>query len=329
MRVLYHILYPEGMGDDRFTYEGYLDAFTDLGHIVFALTEKDDINEIFNRVKPDLFVGEGNFLMEDFSRQASLLKSFRKNGGKVVLHGAMSDWLAKEIRRESMIDRYFSEVDTTVEFPDFPPSLFCKMHWLAASRHYHSPVPPNEKYRCDILYVGANLPRKRVAFKNLLLPLRKKYHVKIFGGDWDWLDRYFLHPMAKIDRELNLGGIVSRLRINRQVPINEENIAYSSAKICINITESHPHTPLKLINARTFKIPASGGFEVCDYVPQLREFFAEDEVIMPLTQSEWFEKIDYYLHNETARKVIQEKGTKRAFSNHTFHSRVQQIFKEL
>lgn len=325
MKVLYHILYPEGMGDDRFTYDGYRDAFTDLGHSVFPLTERDNIVEKFNNLKPDLFVAEGNFLMQDFARQAFLFKKFRSLGGRVVLHGAMSDWLSQEIKKETMIDRYYSEIDPTEEFPHFPKNLFTKMHWLGASRKYHFPTAPVEKYKCDICFVGANLPMKKEAFEKLLFPLFKTYHVKVFGGDWDWLDKYFLHPLAVIERRLGLGGLIAKTRVRRQVPVGDENKVYSSAKICLNITESHPGTTLKTINARTFKIPASGGFEVCDYVSQLREFFTEDEVIMPLTESEWFEKIDYYLRNELARKAIQEKGTKRALEEHTFHSRVKKI----
>lgn len=331
MKILYHILYPEGMGDDRFTYDGYYDAFTDLGHTMIALTGNDDIVETFNRVQPDLFIGEGNFLMSDFARQAALLKQFRARGGRVVLHGAMSDWLAQEIRREPMIDHYFSEIDPTEEFPNFPSSLFTRMHWLAASRRYHFPAAPVERYRCDILYIGARLPNKEDAFRRLLLPLRQRYAVRIYGGDWDWLDRYLLHPLSWVERKLKLKGkqFFSRLRLNRQVPISDENKAYASAKICLNITESHPGTSLKTINARTFKIPASGGFEISDYVPQIREYFSEDEIVMPTSDEQWFELIEYYLKHDKERKEIQQKATAKALREHTFHNRVQTILRRL
>lgn len=323
MKILYQIVYTKGMGDDRFTYEGYKDAFEDLGQQVFAYTEKDDLDKILERIKPDVFILDGTYLK--LPDEVFLLADWRKRGLKVVFHGAITRQLVDVINRHQIVDRYFSEIDPTVEFPDFPAQIFTKMHWLAASRRYHFPTAPVEKYKCDICFVGANLPKKKAAFARLLFPLFKKYDVKVYGADWDWSDKYFLHPLAVLERKLGLGSFVSKIRLNRQVPIEDENKVYSSAKICLNITESHPGISLKTINARTFKIPASGGFEVCDYVPQLREFFAEDEVIMPANEKEWFDKIDYYLSHETERKAIQEKGTHRALQDHIFHQRVRTL----
>lgn len=327
MKVLYHILYPHGLGDDRFTYEGYRDAFTDLGHEVVPLVEGDDPREKLERIQPDLFITEDGLLALD--RSAGLLRQFRARGGRVVLHGKIHRRLVDLLQRQPVADAYVSEIDPRREFPDFPPTLFHKMHFLAASKKYHFPTVPTARYRCDIVYVGANLPKKREAFRALLLPLRRRYSVRIYGADWNWFDRYLLHPLAAAERRLLRSGLISRLRLFRQVPITDENRVYSSAKISLNFHEKHPGIDLKTVNARTFKIPASGGFEICDYVPQLREFFAPDEVIMPFTEKEWFEKIDYYLKNEKERKIVQEKGTQRALSEHTFHQRVKTMLRFL
>lgn len=327
MKILYQIVYIKGMGDDRFTYEGYRDAFEDLGHKVFVYTEKDNLQETLDKVKPDVFILDGIYLR--LPEEAMLLAEWRRKGMKVIFHGAITKQIVNVINQYQMLDQYFAEIDPIEEFPNFPKNLFTKMHWLAASRKYHFPTALVEKYKCDICFVGANLPKKKEAFKKLLIPLFKKYHVKVYGVDWDWLEKYFLHPLAVIERRFGLGGLIAKIRLNRQVPVEDENKVYSSAKICLNITESHPGITLKTINARTFKIPASGGFEICDYVPQLREFFTEDEVVMPLNEKKWFEKIDYYLKNKDARKKIQVKGTERALCEHTFHSRVKQILSHI
>jgi len=197
MRILYHILYPNGLGDDTFTYKGYRHAFEDMGHQVFELTERDDLGETLEAVKPDIFISEGNFAMADLERSAVLFKRFRVGGGKVVMRGAMTHELAKKIKEEPIIDKYFSEIDPTEEFPEFPAALYVRMHWLAVSKKYHFPSAPSPKYECDVMYLGVNLPKKRAAFKRLLLPLKKKYRVNIYGGDWKWFDRYVLHPLAR------------------------------------------------------------------------------------------------------------------------------------
>ncbi len=325
MNILYHILYPQGLGDDRFTYEGYKEAFEDFGHNVFPLTEKMDLARTIQSLKPDVFIEEGGFLFHDLEAKADVLRKFRQRGGQVVLHGAMSQELLASIVRDSIIDVYFSEIDPTGDFGNFPPRLFKKMHWLAASQRIHGQARPMSKYRCDIIYIGANLLKKREAFDTLLLPLIKNYHVKIYGFDWDFFDRRILHPLAKIERLISGTGLLSKLRLMRQVPVNLEGSAYASAKISINFHEKQPGNDFRTINARTFKIPASGGFEVCDYVPQIREFFGEDELVMPRNNKQWFEKIDYYLKNDNEREKIRARGTKRALREHTFYARVKEI----
>jgi len=118
---------------------------------------------------------------------------------------------------------------------------------------------------------------------------------------------------------------LNRFRIT--IPEEEERLLYSSAKICLNAHEretdlSQPHY---ILNQRTFKIPACGGFEICDWVPALRKYFVEDELVMAQDPSDWFKKIEYYLSHEDERKRIQKKGTERALREHTYHNRVQQI----
>ena len=40
MRILYHIHYPDGYGEDRFTYDGYRYAFEKKGHEVFPVHQR-------------------------------------------------------------------------------------------------------------------------------------------------------------------------------------------------------------------------------------------------------------------------------------------------
>ncbi|KKU90615.1 MAG: hypothetical protein UY21_C0021G0015 [Microgenomates group bacterium GW2011_GWA1_48_10] len=323
MKILYHIPYPGGIGDDRTIYDGYVYAFTDLGHVIAPFTERDSLPEIFRDVKPDFFITSLNMIQPH--KNAETLRGYRRSGGVVLMKAGIFAETEKElfrlIREDYLADIYAAEL----EVPDFQrfTGKELRMLALAASRKYHFPAAPTKKYACDIVYVGANLPKKRDLFRRRLFPLMKKYDVKVFGSDWGILDRAVLHPLAKLER-ITLGtGAVSNFRIRRQVPYEEENQAYASAKISLNFHEQMGDGKTFLLNGRTFKIPASGGFEICDHVPLLRKYFAEDEVVMAKDDNDFFRKIDYYIAHEAEREKIRRKGTERALRDHTYHNRAR------
>jgi len=323
MKILYHVLYPDGMGDDRFIYDGFRHAFEELGHEVYPLTERDNFTEKLRAVHPDIFITMLELGRFDFKYAAPLMKKYRDEGMKVFMRGAnfqrRSD-LAELARNDMLADVYYSECTIPKEALEDIVGKPYRVLPLAADRTIHFPTKPDKKYECDIIYIGANLPLKREMFKRRLRPLFKRYNVKIFGGDWDFTDKYILHPLAKIDRTLNLSGIFAKWRISRQVPINEENIAYSSAKIALNFHEQNPDIGP---NGRIFRIPASGGFEICDPIPMLRDYFTEDEMVMPATDEEFFKQVNYYLSHEAERKAMQERATARALRDHTSHNRAK------
>lgn len=203
----------------------------------------------------------------------------------------------------------------------------------AADKTKYFPVVPVEEYKCDICFVGAYLPKKKEAFKKLIFPLLKKYDVRIYGSYWTWKDLLLLAG-NKLFRQLKFYPVADFFNRQRLIlPAEDENKLYSSAKICLNIHERDPSTSsgqagkdYDLVNQRTFKIAASGGFQICDKVKSLRNFFAQEEVIMA-SDNEWLEKIDYYLTHEKERREIQKKGTTRALKEHTYHNRVERLFK--
>lgn len=325
MKILYHIPYPKGIGDDRTIYEGYKYAFEDLGHEFFPFTERDSLADTLRVFAPDFFITSLNMIQPH--KNAEILRGYRRSGGVVLMKAGILAETEKElfrlIREDYLADIYAAEL----EVPDFQRSTGkeLRMLALAASRKYHFPAAPTKKYACDIVYVGANLPKKRDLFRRRLFPLMRKYDVKVFGPDWEILDRAMLHPLAKLER-ITLGtGVVSDFRIRRQVPYEEENQAYASAKISLNFHEQMGDGKTFLLNGRTFKIPASGGFEICDLVPLLRRFFDEDEVVMAEDDADFFKKVDYYMTHEAERKRIREKGTARAQKDHTYHNRASMI----
>ena len=121
---------------------------------------------------------------------------------------------------------------------------------------------------------------------------------------------------------------IDRRRIS--LPAEQENQLYSSAKISLNFHEREDNgaQPHYIVNQRTFKIPACGGFQVCDYIPAIQKYFDETEIVMAkIDGEEWMEKIQYFMQHEEARRDIQERGTKRALAEHMYTNRVELVLK--
>ncbi len=329
------------MGADRWIYEGWKDAFTDLGHNIETLTMFDDFKKKIESYRPNIFMTSISKI--NFDTDPQIYRQMRDNGCKVcvevlwplIVHGEMiikygSAKKAMEcFLHEDFADVYFGEREPE-GMADFQQATGKIFHSIpnAANKKLHYPVAPVEKYAYDIVFLGAKLPLKRWFNENVLLPLRKKYKVGIFGPYWTLKDN-LLRGCSRLARNMKLKSAANLFESFRiTVPIEEENALYSSAKICLNFherekdgTQSHI-----ILNQRTFKICACGGFQICDEIPPARKHFTEDELVMAkIDVKDWFDKIDYYLKNEKRRKEIQQNGTARALKDHTYHNRVQQL----
>jgi hypothetical protein len=345
MRILQEVNYIGGLGADRWIVGGYHDAFEALGHEHFFWTASENLARKLDEVEPDVLMIGGDRLTYE---NLPMLLAARKKGAKIFLFTdafALSNPVWKDIiLNKNVVDIYHGETEPEWMRP-FEVATGMKYHHLpnAANAKYHFPATPTKKYQHDIVFLGAMMPNKRAAFEKLLLPLRKRYDVKIYGPNWTVKDNA-MRLAALASRKIGMYRVnewVNKLRLS--VPLEEENQLYSSAKICLNIHERGEHIKSHVIlNERTFKIPACGGFEICDFVPPLRRYFAEDEVVMasqPLGAGElfgmgdmegvwvddWFKKIDYYLNHDAERKAIQAKGTARALRDHTYHARAKRV----
>jgi len=107
------------------------------------------------------------------------------------------------------------------------------------------------------------------------------------------------------------------------VPADEERVLYSSAKIALNFHEQVPgHV---IVNQRAFKIAACGGFQICDYVPAIREYFEPSELLMAGEPLDWFEKVEDWLARPEDRAVMRHRASQRALQEHTYVNRVRQV----
>jgi len=336
MKILYHIPNPRGIGADRWIYTGWKNAFTNLGHHVFELTAFDTLEEKGRAVAPDVFMTAVNLI--DFTKDVPMLKEMRKNGTRVALwihwplvRDAVKATEAAEscLLGENIADVYFGEREPE-GMGDFEERTSKKYHVIphGADRLFHFPVVPVSKYSYDIVYLGARLGHKRWFFDNVLRPLRRRHRVGIFGPYWTLKDNLLrAGQKACMKMKFRKGAeLLNDLRIT--IPPDEENALYSSAKICLNFHEREPDgsQPHYIVNQRTFKICACGGFQICDHVPAIRKYFAEDELVMArIDKDDWLDKIDYYITHDKEREEIRRRGTDKALRDHTYHNRVKQL----
>lgn len=331
MRILYFIHHRNGMGADRWIGDGWCNAFRDLGHEFEYLTVHEDWMERVDAWKPDLLMLAN---LVDIPRTKETLKAIRARGVKVLM---ILDWFMSEenrriLREEEIADCFYGEKEPE-SMRWFEEATGRKYHLVAnaADKLLHFPAKPEKKYAYDIAFLGANLPQKRYFFDEVLRPLSKRYRVGLFGPRWTMKDDFLAAVQAGFKRigASRASSFVNRWRIT--LPPQDENKLYASAKISLNFHEREKDgsQPNYILNQRTFKIPACGGFEICDEVPALRKYFAPDEVVTAKTSADFLTKVDYYMQHEAERKRIQEKGTARALREHTFHNRVEEVFRIL
>ena len=85
------------------------------------------------------------------------------------------------------------------------------------------------------------------------------------------------------------------------------------------------------LNTKMYEIPASGGFMVTDYFPEVLERFRADEVALydPADDESLIAVVKRYLSDPEARQEVVTRARKRIFEEHTAEKRVTQILERL
>jgi hypothetical protein len=338
VNVLYQIPSTETVYAARFIYEGYKDAFEDLGHSFRPFTSRDDLRTVLDEFRPHILISSLNFYNLKFL-DLQLLRKYRDRG--LVLFNQIRPWrqqanqpgaaglseseelvgLIKSGLAGDVFFHYMEQDDPSME--GFSREMGYPFHTvlLAANRKKFY-FERDERFTAQISFVGSYLPDKRKFLSRHVVPLNRKYDVKLYGSDWTWTDRclgyaqkfgqFFNIDWLKRVRELKLG-------------LEDERKVYSSSIISLNVHEEHQRRYGGDFNERTLKIMASGGFEISDNVKILRKYFTEDELVIAEDSADWFEKIDYFVRNPESRLAYIEAGRKKVLAEHTYHNRVAQL----
>ena len=183
---------------------------------------------------------------------------------------------------------------------------------LAALPEFHRPLTltaeETREYGADIGFLGAGYPNRRLAFR----PLAGR-DFKIWGSDWD--GESVLAPCIQ--------------RQGQRIGEEESVKIYNASRINLNL-----HSSLKtdrlvshgdFVNPRTFELAAMGAFQLVDRRRLLPELFAEDELACFDSESELYEKIDYFLSHPEERAQYSRRARERVLAEHTYMQRMQQL----
>ena len=335
-QIFYHINNPKDSSAERWIYEVWKDGFLSLG---MKLTPISDSNFVSALKSVDEAVLMTDICVLNLPKYSEFLSARRKTGLKTA---AWVHWpLIKEINYnekffhgDGFADLYFGERENDGEafIRDTGKKYVCIPH--AASPRLHQSEINTSQCKWDIVYLGSRLPKKKWFEENILYQLKKEKGLKvlIIGSGWKKNDSYLnlVRFILKRIKNKNLKALFDQMTV--KIKPEEEGCLYRSAKICLNFHErdeygSQPHY---IVNSRTFKIPACGGFQICDEVPAIRKYFSDQEVVMcPINKQAWMQTIHYYLQNDIARVQIQQAGAKRARLNHLSPSRCLQLLELL
>jgi len=175
--------------------------------------------------------------------------------------------------------------------------------------------------------------------------VKYKYDVTFVGGISGYRE-YLIHQLKKKGVKVECFGYGWR---NGRVTFNELREIFESSKINLNISNSVNYDMryifsslrsvkeflkskkrVEQIKGRNVDIPASGGFQLTNYVPSLDDYFnIGNEVAVYISIDDLVLQINYYLNNEEERKRIMINGYKRIMNEPTYLYGLKKIFKEL
>lgn len=329
----------------RTIFNGYKNAFIDLGHEFMPLTVDDDMEDFISSYRPDLFITSSFFWHRRYIDYQKL-RHFRREGVFVLTkidfwNSPMSPGRINEaaslnrdkkvidlIESDLLGDAYFHVVEQGDErmygFTETTGHLYHTIP-LACDATLIGESAINPTFISDLAFIGTNLPEKRDYFRKNIDPLKRYLDVKMYGQDWTRYQQ-ILGWTQRLGQLLNIPFL--RTLQKPKLTFEDERAIYQSAKISINVHEGYQRIYGGDCNERTFKIAGYGGFQICDNVTCIGKYFAIDkEVIIACSTNDWYEKTMHYLRDEDARSKIIDAGRQRVLAEHTYHHRARQMLK--
>jgi hypothetical protein len=331
-KVLFISPYVHGPGAIRFIVRSWEEGFRRCGYEFEVCDQPAQLIGRVEALRPDILYCDIVATPIERVELREAMARWRARGTKIVVNVfwpllAQPEERAEVLRCYDIADVYCGErePDSMASFETDTGKRYRTMPQSANPR-YHFPAPVDARFAYDVVFLGAKLPHKRFFNEQIIAPIRSRYRTGLFGAGWTLRDNS-LRALSKGARMIGWRALARRADSFRfSVSDEDENRLYSSAKICLNFheRESDNSQPHHIVNQRTFKIAACGGFQIVDPVRGLSQYFSSSEIVTAgFDTKEWLEKIDYFLRHEEERKAIQERATARALREHLAQHRVR------
>ncbi len=268
--------------------------------------------------------------------------------GAVTIHYNPDPYFSLEWKRTPLADACLRVYDVMVVTKRYELELY-RQHAtgeIIYSALGYDPVghaPPTtveRKADQQVVFVGGWEPRRE---RLLERALSATPGVAVWGYGWRIAQQSRLNPL----RGLRLGRLDPEHRVYMGEPrralrsairdgegksgeIFEERYSAAVAGSSISLGFVREVCPDQH-TTRTFEIPAIGGFMLADRTDEHLEFFDEGrEAEFFGSDDEYFEKIQFYLRNETARAQIARAGHRRCLtSGYSYDDRIRTVMANL
>jgi spore maturation protein CgeB len=191
-------------------------------------------------------------------------------------------------------------------------------HYLpcAVDPDLHRPVIPEEQRTepYTVGFVGSHYPNRQ-EFLNQLTDL------PLYVQGFRWAEKTAGTPLAeKVRREVFNAD-------KREKDLLKTCALFNQTQINLNIHFTHSkNSP----NLRTFEIPATSSFELCDDLPDLHHLFrVGKELAIYKNPRDCRQQIRYFLDNPEERKRLARAGYRRVIAEHTFVHRMEQALNDI
>lgn len=191
-------------------------------------------------------------------------------------------------------------------------SILCIRYCYDPNIHYPVNLSNNdkEKYGSDLVFVGA-MRKKRV--DELEYIFNKGFDIRIWGTGWS---------------KLNSNYLIKNTCTMKPVYAEDMSKVFQSSKIVLGFLNAENRD---LHTARTYEVPACGGFFLAERTSEHQEIFKEGK------EAEFFDDLDelceksnFYLKNEELRKKIAISGYEKVKKvNATYKERAKEILKQI
>lgn len=181
-------------------------------------------------------------------------------------------------------------------------------------KNIHYPVNINESdkeiYGSDLVFVGA-MRRKRV--EELEYIYNKNFNLQIWGTGWEKLaNNYTIKDVCKM----------------KAVYAEDMSKVFQTSKIVLGFLNAENRD---LHTARTFEVPASGGFLLAERTVEHMDIFEEGKEAEYFSDlEELCDKSKFYLNNESLRLKIAKNGNEKVIKmNATYETRAKTILSQV